>query len=160
MLPAGLQTRVEATGNCPAEIFKNIFSCSLSRENPNTNGRNAISTCATGKQQKRFPARPGSIYCCYCIPAFLKHFLTTRFRYVTRCAVTSSQKDESRCQSIDSSKAHRDTSAFDCCTTRYNHFASPKYQMIATLLLFAQNQTMCDGRIFSQGGDISGFFQR
>ena len=58
-------------------------------------------------------------------------------------------------------RKHTETSvAFSVGTTRYNHFASPKYHLLAALLLFTQNQTMCDGRIFSQGGDISGFFQR
>jgi len=33
------------------------------------------------------------------------------------CKFESSQKDESRWQSTDSSKACRNTSAFKCCTT-------------------------------------------
>ena len=51
--------------------------------------RKAVSAVATGKQQWRFPARPGSLYCCLCVAAFTKHFPIARSSHVTRCAVTT-----------------------------------------------------------------------
>jgi len=54
------------------------------------NWENANSTSATGKRQHRFPARSSSLYCCLCVTAFMRHFLTARFKHVTRCAVTIS----------------------------------------------------------------------
>ena len=41
-------------------------------------GNNAKPTGATGKQQQRFPARPGSLYCCLRANTFFKHFPVVR----------------------------------------------------------------------------------
>jgi len=49
------------------------FCCNFLREIRTPSGRNAKPTSAAGKQQQRYPARPGSFYCWSCAAAFLNY---------------------------------------------------------------------------------------
>ena len=52
------------------------------------------------------PLRPGSLYCCLCVAAFMKRSLTARFKHVTRCAATQAIRSlELRIYMVTNSRA-------------------------------------------------------
>jgi len=47
-----------------------------------------------GQTSVEIAPRPGSLYCCLFVAAFVKHFVTVRFRHATRWVIKTVTDDE------------------------------------------------------------------